>query len=71
MQNINWSVKVVLEAKGGGNMREPLEMLTVSRMQNMVQNRKKAPLFRDRFFFVSLLLGHSASRAPAEGPFCN
>ena len=52
-------------------MREPWEMYTVSRTQNMVQIRKKHAYFVTICFryFSFLLLGLSASRAPAEGPF--
>ena len=51
-------------------MREPYEMCTASRMQNMVQIREKFPLFRDNLFFWTFrknLLGLSALRAPTVG----
>ena len=53
-------------------MQKPLEMYTASRMQNMWQIRKKSAhsltnlLFK---LFEKVLLGRSALRAPAEGPF--
>ena len=57
-------------------MRETLEMVTASSMQNMVQVRKKKQLFRDQnnfqTFLERVLLGLSALRAPTVGPyFCN
>ena len=56
-------------------MRECEEMVTASRMQNMVQIHKKNVYFVTRkcfllFLLFLLLLGLSASRAPSEGPYC-
>ena len=51
-------------------MREPLEMITVSRMQNMVEIRKKNTCFVTNYFFEifeKVLLGLSAFRAPTIG----
>ena len=51
-------------------MQEPSEMLTASRMQNMVQSVRKTFISRPLFLYYGfLLLGLSASRSPAEGPF--
>ena len=52
-------------------MREPLEMVTASRMQNMVQIRKENIYSVTISFFEILeevLLGLSALRAPTVGP---
>ena len=53
-------------------MREPSEMVKAPRMQSMVQNRQEKHLFRDQKVFAIylflLVLGLSASRAPAQGP---
>ena len=54
-------------------MREALEMVTASLMQNMVQIQKKNDYFETKFFFIEILekviLGLSALRAPTVGPF--
>ena len=55
-------------------MRERWEMYTVSRMQNIVQIRTENTYFMTKqllYFSKFLLLGLSASRAPAEGPLLN
>ena len=56
-------------------MRKTLEMITVLRMQNMVEIRKKKQLFRDQIIFLKInkkvLLGLSALKAPTVGPFYN
>ena len=51
-------------------MRETLETVTASLMQNMVQIRKEKNLFRDKIDFLmeKVLLGPSALRAPTVGP---
>ena len=51
-------------------MREPLEIVTASRMQNMVEIRKKNTCFVTILhfrFFEKVLLGLSAFRAPTVG----
>ena len=51
-------------------MREPLEMVTTSLMQNMVQIRKKNTYFVTKLLFIfgeKVLLGLSALRAPTVG----
>ena len=57
---------------GLGSLREPLEMVTALRMQNMVQIREENTYFVTqqlfRFVCFCLLVGLSVSRAPAEGP---
>ena len=47
-------------------MREPAEIVTVSRMQNTVQNRKEHFLFRDIFksYFKSVYFYGSRRREP-------
>jgi hypothetical protein len=40
---------------GHGSMRETLEMVTASRMQNMVDIRKKNQLLRDQNYFLNFL----------------
>ena len=52
-------------------MREPLEMVTASRMQNMMEIYKKNICFVTIFFqfWKTVLLGLSALRAPTVGPF--
>ena len=55
---------------GHGSMREPSEIVTVSRMQNMVDIRKKNTCFVTIFFFdffEKVLLGLSGFRAPRWG----
>jgi hypothetical protein len=50
---------------------KPLEMITVSRMQNMVEIRKKKTYFATKSLKKKkeVLLGLSALRAPTVGPF--
>ena len=53
-------------------MREPLEMVTVSFMQHVVQFRKKNTCFVTKLLFEMLekvLVGFSALRAPTVGPY--
>ena len=55
-------------------MREPLEMVTASLMQNMVQIRTKNKYFVTKSYFLifgKVLLGLSTLRAPTVGPFVN
>jgi hypothetical protein len=52
-------------------MREPLEMITVLRMHNMVEIRKKNTCFVTKSLLknnLKVLLGLSALRAPTVGP---
>ena len=48
---VNLSFEGVLGPRGHGSMREPLEMATASRMQNMVEIRKKNTCFATILFF--------------------
>ena len=53
-------------------MREPLEMVTASLMQNIVQIRKKKHLFRDQFIFLKVgksSVGALGVESPTVGPF--
>ena len=51
---VNLSFEGVLRASGHGRVREPLEMVTASLMQNMVQIRKKNSYFVTILFFLIL-----------------
>ena len=56
---------------GRGSMREPLEMVTASRLQNMVEFRKKNTCFVTMLLFRNfekVLLGLWALRSPTVGP---